>query len=60
MAGTPGDSGPAINAAIWTLFALAVGAVMLRINARMRRGRRFGWDDYVMSLSLVHQGSSYA
>ena len=57
---TPGDSGPAVNAVIWTLFVFAAVAVALRINARARRQHRFGWDDYVMVLSLVRQVRSSA
>ena len=56
---TPGDSGPATNAVIWKFFALAAGAIVLRINAQKHRGFRFAMDDYVMFLSLIYQGSSH-
>ena len=53
MTGTPGNSGPAINAIIWTLLILAMTAVGLRIHARTRRQRQLDWDDYLMTLALV-------
>ena len=55
MVVTPGDSGPAINVAIWILFGFATVAIILRINARTRRNHQLGWDDYIMCLALVGQ-----
>ena len=55
MNGTPGNNGPAINAVSWTLFWVAVVAVILRLTAKMRRKHPLAWDDYLMALSLVRQ-----
>ncbi|KAL9599682.1 MAG: hypothetical protein Q9219_003670 [cf. Caloplaca sp. 3 TL-2023] len=53
MADPKADSGPAINAVIWLLFALALIAIGLRIHARTRRHHKLDLSDYIMSLSLL-------
>ena len=50
---TGANDGPAINITIWVLFVFAAMAIGLRVHARTRRHHRLGWDDYLMSLSLV-------
>ena len=38
----------------WILASIATGIVLLRLYAKSAVVKRLGWDDLLMSISLVH------
>ena len=50
-----GNLGPLMLALGWTLAAIAIIVVILRVLVRLKRNHGLRLDDYVMVLSLVSQ-----
>jgi len=47
------NSGPQLNATVWSLTALSLGFLVLRLYSKLWRRRKLWWDDYVLVAGWV-------
>lgn len=52
------NHGPQLNGLVWFLTAISVLFLGLRVYAKLWRGRRLWWDDYVLIAGWVSQSRS--